>query len=495
MQTDLCSHRVDRRTALATVVAGATLVLGGGAPAGEHQTAASEPRLAGNVAGPLVFTHVNVVDVAAGRIDRDRTVIIADDRIAAIGGADLPVSERARVIDGRDRFLMAGLWDTHVHTLLPGMADFTFPFFLAHGVTSVRDMAGDPALRQTLATEIADGERHGPRVLSPGPWLDGPHPLFPEGAIPVSTAEDAVSAVAAVKRMGADHLSLYFLLPREAALAAISEGKHLGLPAFSQGIYALSLEEAAHAGMAGFETLTDLVLAANRDEAKLRAQLSNEARRFKPTHPNPLGLFFADDVATRVTMPNPPSLLIDGYDRERAKRMCGILAKTGTAISPQLLLLEDLATVNSLNDDHRLSQIPEPVKTQWRAAYPPSVSKSEVDTAQRLFDLGLELVGLARDAGVPIVAGTHTVLPYVIPGADLHVELKLLVDAGLSQAQALSAATITAAELAGLDDQIGELRTGMIADLLLLDADPLIDIRNSSRIALLVQGGKLAGST
>ena len=149
----------------------------------------------------------------------------------------------------------------------------------------------------------------------------------------------------------------------------------------------------------------------------------------------------------------------------------------------------------SLNDDHRLAQIPEPVIAQWQAAYPPSVSKPAVATARRLFDIGLELVGLARDAGVPIVAGTHTVLPYVVPGADLHEELKLLVAAGLSQAQALSAATVTAAKLAGLDEAIGAVKTGMIADLLLLDADPLADIRNSRRIALLVQGGKLANST
>jgi imidazolonepropionase-like amidohydrolase len=374
----------------------------------------------------LALRHVNIVD--AGAKGTDMTVVVEGDRIAAIaeGGAPLPAG--ARVVDLRGQFLIPGLWDMHVHLSFAG--EHALLDFLAAGVTGVRDMGGDVWQVDAWRREIAEGARIGPTIVQAGPMLDGPKPGLPH-RITVETADDGRAATAVLKRgLHVDFVKVHDGVPRDAFLAIAAEAKKQGLPLACHLPSAVTVEEASSAGCASIEHIAESIV------TSLYLQQAAQDRSF--------------------------DRVLDDLSGSRGKQLFALFVKNGTWVDPTLTAFDRFAQTSDTG--------------------------ARVQTREAAHVRLVKIVGLMHRAGVKMLAGSDTAGSFW--PTDIHDELRLLVQAGLPPAEALSVATRGAAAFLKTPSDRGAIEVGNVANLVLLRADPLEDIRNSRGIAAVVARGR-----
>jgi hypothetical protein len=427
----------------------------------------------------LVFTHVTVIDMTGAPSHPNMSVLITGNRITALGDSEaIHAPKDARVIDATGKFLIPGLWDMHVH---PPDKPY-LPLFIANGVTGIRIMWGDPQ-HYEWRKEIQAGELLGPRMLIASPIVDGPKPFWP-GSIAVSTEAEARQAVDRAKELGADFVKVYTFLPREEYFAIAGEAKKQGISFEGHVPMAVSAQEASNAGQKSFEHLTGILPACS-----LKSEELNRAGEAD----------LAEYIATDNHQFEGPRLhalrseMLDTYNPEKAAALFGLLKRNGTWQCPTLTLWRMFSSLNdsSFTGDPRLRFVPVRTRESWDPAIVSKASVSE-NTAlgKRGFEIDLRVVGAMQKAGVGILAGTDTGNPYCMPGFSLHDELGLLVRAGLTPMEALQAATLNPARFLGREGDLGTVEKGKIADLILLDANPLDDIANTNKIAAVVYDGQ-----
>jgi len=436
-----------------------------------HQKPVSESRV-------LIFTHVTVIDATGAPAKPDMTVVISGDRIMKLGKTGtVHLPKDAITVDARGKFLIPGLWDMHVHEW---NKEVFFPLFIANGITGVRDMFSPlPPLKQWRA-EIAAGTTLGPHILAAGIIVDGPKPLCAPCSIAVGNPDEGRKAVLTVKEMGSDSIKVYSLMPRDAYFAIAGEAKRQNMVFAGHVPEFVSAAEASDAGQKSIEHLTGILVACSAKEAELRKE--NEERL------QTLGFL-------RNTFTVEQDAALDSFDEKKAAALFARFVRNGTWMSPTLSVLRTQAFIADLDlqNDLRLKYIPKFLKTQfWVDPYGVN-DRTAADNAQakRVFQKQLEVVGMMKRAGVEFIAGTDTANPYVFPGFSLHEELALLVQAGFTPMEALQAATRDPARYLGRLDSVGTIQKGKLADLVLLDASPLVDIHNTQKINSVVVGGKL----
>ncbi len=413
----------------------------------------------------LVFDHVTVIDATGSPAQPDVTVAVTDGRIAAIGKAGtVPFPKGAEVVDGTGKFLIPGLWDMHAHL---ANQDF-LPLYVANGVTGVRDMhAFFPALVFYWRQQTAAGKLLGPHIVVAGAMVDGPKPRWP-AALTATNEQEGREAVRLLKRRGADFIKVYDKLPRAAYFAITDEAKKQGLPFAGHVPVAVSVVEASDAGQKSIEHLTGVLLACAANEADLRKEVGEQW-----------------DVRLLVKA-------LAGYREDKAQALFARFVKNGTWHCPTLTVVRALAYLDDkdFTADDRVQFIAPYLRNML---YPkrPTTSSEEFAGRKKVFRKYLDVVMAMRQAGVALLAGTDTPNPYCFPGFSLHDELALLVRAGLTPMEALQTATRNPARYLGRSKELGTVEAGKIADLVLLEANPLDDIGNTRRIAAVVIGGKL----
>lgn len=446
-----------------------------------QQTPSTKPR-------SLVLTHVTVIDTTGGPARVDMTVVITGDRIAEMGKsrATRP-PKNAEIVNGNSKFLIPGLWDMHVHWY---DKDY-LPLFIANGVTGTRQMYGVPMFQQ-WRKEIEAGQLLGPHMLIPSPIVDGPKPVWP-GSIAVANASEGRQAVIQVKQGGADFVKVYSLLSRDAYFAIADESKKQGIPFEGHVPDAVTLEEASNAGQMTVEHLTGVLAACSSHEAEL-LKSAQEAVAAIDAGQLPSVRFWGPEYRERQ------KLALETYSPQKAETVFAELKKNHTWQCPTLTLLRSMGYSDdpSFANDPRLKYIPRDIVSSWNPKADPFLKdKTAEDWAlsKKVFSKDLEVVGAMQRAGVEILAGTDTLNPYCLPGFSLHDELGLLVQSGLTPMQALQAATLNPARFMGRENDLGMVDTGKIADLVLLDANPLDDIGNTRKISAVVFGGKFYSRT
>jgi imidazolonepropionase-like amidohydrolase len=384
----------------------------------------------------LVLTHVTVIDVAGGVTKPDMTVVITGDRISEVAEAGKVVAPPgATIVDAAGKFLIPGLWDMHVHWYNRD----TLTLFTANGVTGIREMFGNPDLLR-WRQDIAKGSLPGPRMIVASPIIDGPQPVWPTSIV-APNADEGRKAVIKVKKDGADFVKVYSRLPRDAYFAIADEARRQGLPFAGHVPSSVSAAEASDAGQKSIEHLTGIMIA-----------LSDKK---------------ADELFARFV-------------------------KNETWQCPTLTVLRGRAYLGDENfrRDQRLKFIPPQMKERWSQRIA-NRNDENYPNAKKVFQKELEIVGAMRKAGVQLLAGTDTGNPFCFPGFSLHEELALLVIAGLTPVEALRSATLNPAKFLGLDKTLGTIEQGKVADLVLLDANPLEDVRNTQRINAVISNGRL----
>jgi imidazolonepropionase-like amidohydrolase len=424
-------------------------------------------------ARPIAIVGVTVVDPATRSVDADSTVIIRSGEIADVGVTDGSAPADAEVIDGRGRYLIPGLWDFHFHG-----AEDNLELLRSFGVTGVRELGpapGAPALRD----EIAAGRRAGPRVVVGYP-VDGETSVI-DWVTEVRDEATARAAAREAKKSGADFVKVISFIGRDVYFAIAEESRRIGIPFAGHVPYSVTAAEAAEAGQATIEHLTGMLHGGSAREAELLAEFAS-IRRGASSLADWMGIW----------MFHQSRRLLDSQEPDRRARLFDLFAEHGTRQVPTLVLLRDWAHFDDLphRDDPRHVRLPPSGFFAGIAAEVASaVSGDERAATRQRYSADLDLVRGMHEAGVRIVAGTD-LAPSLPPGAMLHDELRELVKAGLEPMDALGAATINAAEAAGLD-RVGRIQRGAVADLVLLNDDPLANIGSSERIEAVVANGRL----
>jgi imidazolonepropionase-like amidohydrolase len=433
---------------------------------------------------PIAITNVAVIDVRTGAVSPGTTVVVTGNRISGLGRAgvvSLPAG--ARELDATGRFLIPGLWDMHVHATFPGLDAAFLPALVANGVTGVREMFSTLAAVDSSRARIGRGEMAGPRIVASGNLVDGRPPIWP-GSVVVTTPDEGRRAVDSLAAGGADFIKVYSRLSREAYFAIAEAARSRGIP-FAGHVPALvRVAEAAAAGQRSIEHLTGLLGACSAREEELIGRVAEAAR-------SPKGW----DSVGRVNRLLGEDYLAS-FDSARCEAVGRDLARHRVWLVPTLAVLYSVAHLDdtALRADPRLRYVP----AAFRAGWDPSRdfrfrnrTARDWAVAKRTHARQLEIVALLRRAGVRFLAGTDLANPYVYPGFSLHDELARFVEIGFTPLEALQSATLHPAEFLGMTDSLGVIEPGRVADLVLLDGDPLEDVRNVGRIAAVVANGRL----
>lgn len=432
----------------------------------------------------LVLTHVTVIDTTGGPAKPDMTVVIIGNRIAEIGNSsEIRPPKNAETVNGNGKFLIPGLWDMHVHWY---DKDY-LPLFIANGVTGVRQMFGAPEHYQ-WRKEIEAGQLLGPHQLIASPIVDGPKPVWP-GSIAVANASEARQAVTQIKQSGADFVKVYSLLSRDAYFAIADESRKQGIPFEGHVPESVSLEEASNAGQKTVEHLTGVLIACSTREAELLKSAQETAAAISAGQLSSTG-FWGPEYRQRQ------KLALETYSPEKAETIFRELKTNHTWQCPTLTVLRSMAYSDepSFTNDPRLKYVPRDIALSWDPKNDIFLKTKTTDDwalGKKVFSKELEIAGAMQRAGVEILAGTDTLNPFCFPGFSLHDELGLLVQSGMTPMEALQAATLNPARFMGRQDDLGTVARGKIADLVLLDANPLDDIGNTRKISAVVFNGKL----
>jgi tetratricopeptide (TPR) repeat protein len=436
----------------------------------------------------LVFTHVTIIDTAGGPNQTDMTVLISRDRITDIKKTGkIRPPKGVQVIDAEGKFLIPGLWDMHVH-----WRDARYlPLFIANGVTGVRQMWGSPVHFQ-WRDEITKGLLLGPRQAIAGIPIDGAKPFYP-GVISVGNENEARQAVRRVKESGADFIEVDGGLSREAYFAIVDESRKLGIP-FAGGVpRSIRAAEASEAGQKSIEYLGDISSGILLDCSNMEEEL----RKVKEEAGQGFSVRQSRTPSQLEALRKQQEMLLESYDAGKAAALFALFVKNGTWQCPTLTVKRGLSYLDDQNftNDPRLKYMAKFMHgtALWDLKSNPFVASNTAEDwamSKKVFAKKLEIVKPMRRAGVKFIAGTDLANPYCFPGFSLHDEMGLLVQAGLTPMEALQAATYNAAEFLGMKDSLGTVEAGKIADLVLLEANPLEDIGNTRKIAAVVVNGK-----
>ncbi|MBI1790480.1 MAG: amidohydrolase family protein [Acidobacteria bacterium] len=429
--------------------------------------------------GELAITHVTIVDTAGGPPRTDMTVLAGGERITALGKTGkVQIPRGVQEVQGQGKFLIPGLWDMHVH--LASDKEALLPMFVSHGITGVRSMFDRLDQIRQWRKEIADGLA-GPRILTAGPILDGPGSMWP-GAMIVRTAEEGRQAVANLRQGGADFVKVYNKLSREAYFAIADEARKMGMVFTGHVPAAITAAEASRAGQKSIEHLTGILAACSTEQSELMQQLGEAATLQGPA---------SYPVYVRIN-----ARAAETYSGEKAAALFTLFRQNATWQTPTLTVLRAMASLGDrdFTNDSRLRYIPAPLQQFWNPATSfifKEFATEDFARQKQIYRRQLEIAGALHRAGVEMLAGTDTPNPYVFPGFSLHEELELLVKAGLTPAEALRTATYNPAKFLGLLDSSGTVDAGRIADLVLLDSNPIDDIANTRKIRAVVLNGRL----
>ena len=421
---------------------------------------------------PLAFSHVSVIDATGRPVQADMTVIVTGSRITALGRTgSVPSPRNAREIDATGKYMIPGLWDMHQHTfmrknkLLPLLSLWGN---IINGVTGVRDM-GDQGIQDDFGDwpmiqdfewrqAIQAGALIGPRLVLAGAILEGP-PSPRKGWPEIRTEAEARSEVQFLKKFGVDFVKVHDSLSREAYFAIADEAQKQGLVFAGHVTNTVSVAEASDAGQKSQEHLLGILVGCSTRESEMMKAVAEKG------------------LAANIRA------LVDTYSGEKCKALYAKFVKNGTYIAPSFLREMGGLAARDLNDP-RLAFASPAIRAEYEAGAK-NFRPEGVANARLLHETHYRIVREMQAAGVKLLAGTDGRLF----GFDLHDELQELVKAGLTPMQALQTATRTAAEYLGLLDSLGTVEQGKLADLVLLDSNPLDSIANTTKIRGVVVNG------
>ncbi|MXO74791.1 amidohydrolase family protein [Altererythrobacter aerius] len=442
---------------------------------------------AASATGTLTIRNITIVDPVDGtRSAQD--VVIQNDRIVAITATGAKSSEalgETTVVDGTGKYLIPGLWDMHGHV----SDEASGPLYILNGVTGVRQIMGH-SLSYAWRHRKLEATPAMPRMYLGSTLVDG-KPAHVPGSIEVSSIDEARQAVRTVKSSGAEFLKIYSKVPADAYEALIDEARKLDVRVEGHVPDSVSWASVAKDGkQRSIEHLWGLPrwVASNAENLSERTAKFYEGVTWG-------GTLTPEQQKRTIELQNEA---YDNFDPRRFADLVRDLKRNRVWQSPTLIVWETRIreTDPALAKDPRLALIPQWMREfwKWKVGNDGNGEPAARALSERRHKFNLDRLREMHASGVPILAGTDSPLPYNLPGWSLHDELALLVEAGLTPKEALQAATSNAGQFIGRND-IGRVRPGAIADLVITTADPTVDIRNTRKIDAVIIGGRLIDRT
>jgi hypothetical protein len=426
----------------------------------------------------------SVFDPISGKLLPNRTVVIEGDRIAGVWSPERTVPDGAHVIDATGKYLIPGLIDAHVH--LVHVLDFAhvtgdeiFPLFLAAGVTTVRD-AGDSIVAEKLLARYAEAHPSlAPRVFLASPLIDSDPPYHRDVGWALADPAKVPAFVEDMSSWGVRTLKLYVGTERPVGRRIIEEGHLHGMVVTAH----LGNYRAQDAVADGIDCLEHI------------SSVFDYSFPPRPTGPQ-------EDATKSATESRRESLRRSAeldLNNPVARDLVAEIVQHHVFIDPTLVVFRNMILLSDAreiyaNPDN--NTVPERLRKFW----PQYIEENDgIDSSPETVNLRMkvqakyeELTGIMYAAGVPLLAGTDAPEPFTPPGLSLLQELELLVKSGLPPAAVLASATIQNAQSLREANQLGSIEEGKFADLVILDANPLADIRNTRKIYRVIRGGNIS---
>jgi hypothetical protein len=434
----------------------------------------------------IAITNVSVIDAKNGLRER-QTVIFETDRIVSIEATTNKSLDVVQVIDGTGKFLIPGLWDMHVHLTYDDAFTEDMPsLFLSYGITSVRDTGGLINKLMPVVEKMRAADALAPRVFFSGPLLDGKFVVYDGGLVPEigtqnATVEMANEKIEILKNAGVDFIKIYEMVTPEVFTALTDAAEKFQLPV------AAHIPLSMTASMAGPEVDSMEHLRNVELDCAINSSALHEERLSRlNSHTEGAGLTLRSSLHQLQRLP-----AIQNYNEQRCNQTLDNLKSTIQVPTLRLNSFSMRPSYERDDWDEVLKQVPAGAQAKWIAATKDWVEKQKNQdwSGSDYARWSIKLVGDMHKRGVPIGAGTDTPIGYALPGYSLHTELELLVQAGLKPIDALYSATIRPTEFFSLEETMGTIDIGKVADMVLLDASPLTDISNTRRINLVISKG------
>jgi len=411
----------------------------------------------------VAVTHVTVIDGSSPRPRANQTVVVEGNRIRSVGPArSARVPANARFVDGRGKFLVPGFWDMHVHTAITGGRDL-LALYVANGVTGVRDMAGTWDTLTTWRREIANGQLIGPRMIASGPYLEGGDVPIPH--LTTRNAAEAREGVDSLVALGVDFIKVHSQLTAEAYFAIARRARERGMVFAGHVPRVVGAAAASDSGQKSIEHLLAIPVPCTRADSIALAP------RF--TVQGALGRCSSENLAP--------------FYRK--------LVRNGTYVTPTFTAQVEVAywPTRALPGDSLARYLPKGVRDYVAEIFPmpDSIPPNADSVGRAMLAKRLRQVARMQRAGVPILTGTDAPLRNSPPGFGLHEEFTLLARGGMTPFEVLRSATLEPARYLGMLDSAGTIARGKLADLVLLEANPLVNINNTRRISAVIANGRL----
>src|SRR5262245_20766036 len=413
----------------------------------------------------LVIKGGSLFDSVSGSMEPAQAIVVVGQKIVAVGTTRRPIEvpKHAQVIDAAGKFIIPGLIDAHVHLVhrlnfAHVTGDEILPLFLANGVTTVRD-TGDEIVAQTLVARFAAAHPNlCPRVFTCSFLIDADPVIHRDIGMPVSDPARVSAIVDDMAAWKVATLKIYAGTSRTVGRKVIDEGHRRGLCVTSH-LSAYRAQDAVEDGIDCLEHITSVF------DFAIPAEIARQ--------PN---------ARSTVELTNP-----------QAKALIALLVKRQVMVDPTLtvfrnmLLLSDLEAGQCHADN---AKMPERLRTYWDGyRRGQGLAPGSRDRRMKEFKKYQELTGLLHSAGVPLLVVTDSPEPYCPPGYALHQEMELMVESGMKPTSVLQAATIHNAKALKQGEQLGSIAAGKQADLVILNADPTADIRNTRKIVRIIHDG------
>ncbi len=438
----------------------------------------------------VILQNVNVVNTRDGSLTRGTTVLIDNGKIQKISStAAFRASGTAQVVDGSGKFLVPGYLDMHTHAMTGvDLQPSYWPLMIANGITGIREMGGSASLIQRarqLNTDSTAGKVDAPEVLAI------PSDIF-QGQAPTTAL--ATAFVKQQKTDGADFVKVA-AGGREATLAILAEARNQGLGVVGHLTTGVSALESSNAGWKAIEHLGagwGLLLGCTTEEDSIRTALLS-GQGANPPFP-----------ATYVLNPriydgtvNAPfyQKILDTYSDAKCKDLAQAFAKNGTWQVPTMIRLrtQDFGDSQAYRTDPNLAYVNKSTRGLWELlgqAFTTTLPTTAVTTLSNFYAMQQKTLKMMKQSGVKMLAGSDLGGVWVIPGFSLHQEFRELAASGLTPLEILQMTTLNGAEFMNRTSTMGTVDEGKNADLVMLDANPVDDVANLSKISAVVLKGK-----
>jgi imidazolonepropionase-like amidohydrolase len=407
---------------------------------------------------PIVIRNATLIDGRGTTAKSDMTVIISNRHFTSVApAAQAKLPPDAEIIDGTGKFVIPGLWDMHVHLTM--VTEHACPVLIANGVTGVRDMGGSLEIIDWIRQRITDETIPGPRIFRAGPFVDGAKPGVADRLV-VWNADDGRKAVGLLKAKGVDFIKVHNGTPPEAFFALLKEAAAKRIPV--AGHIPVEVDPAA-AIDAGYNSIEHIVS------------------------------LFEGPVRKKVAQGSTQEAAIAEFTDDEAKKLARLMVKRNAWFDPTLIMYWSIAHQADFREqpDPRDRYTSKSAREFWKF-FPDRPSTPE---ARKKMDEGftraLQITGILHSEKVRFLVGTDLAGRNIFPGSSVHDELALLVKAGLTPMESIVAATRHPAEALGKLTELGTIERSKVADLVLLDGDPLADIANTKKINAVIANGRL----